>query len=502
MAQIINDPYRNRDFSAIQKHERETPYFNAVSSLVGGLIHSKTQELAQRKQQQKTASGLQHLLNIPAQEAYHLAGLDPKLLEHVVKDRMSQQRVNALQSLFNFTPEQAAEVEPLLEEESGLSQLSSGQQQELAAEESAQPRARASQLNPSFRFPANAPQFEAPSFNPMARTEAAEAIENAPEQIIEPQATPAQVQQLQKAEREIIKEQKRVPKEKLTATEQKSAEKEQKKLAHEQKKILEKQQAEQRKMTEKEQAAAQKETQKYYDQVLAVDKSARESDARLDRMLKLIDEGNLPFSSLYSGLKNVEEHVSPVTGASAGGAIGGIIGGLLAGGPTAGIAAAPGAAVGTAIGGAIGGLVNPVVGLLRSIQRFTSPDTEEFEKLSSQFISGAKSIFGSRITDQDLRAYMAQIPTLSNTDAGKRKIIRSMKIANDAEHVRAKAMKEIIKENGGKRPATLPILVEERAQAELDRLAEKFVNESKPKKAKKEVERPSSPAVNLLRNLI
>jgi hypothetical protein len=69
---------------------------------------------------------------------------------------------------------------------------------------------------------------------------------------------------------------------------------------------------------------------------------------------------------------------------------------------------------------------------------------------------------------------MAQIPTLSNTDAGKKKIIHSMKIANDAEHIRADAMKEIIKENGGKRPFDLPLQVEERSKPEIEKLAEKF----------------------------
>jgi len=84
-------------------------------------------------------------------------------------------------------------------------------------------------------------------------------------------------------------------------------------------------------------------------------------------------------------------------------------------------------------------------------------------------------VFGSRITDQDLKAYMAQIPTLSNSDAGKLKIIEDMKIANKADKVRAKAMKDIIKENGGNRPANLQLLVEERIADELDKLSKEFV---------------------------
>ncbi len=87
MAQVINDPYRNqsqKDYTANQ------PYVNGVSALLSGLIQGKTQELVQRKEQQKTASGLQHLLKIPSKEAHHLASLDPKLLEHVVKSKLAE----------------------------------------------------------------------------------------------------------------------------------------------------------------------------------------------------------------------------------------------------------------------------------------------------------------------------------------------------------------------------------------------------------------------------
>ncbi len=33
MIQVINDPYRNRDYSAIKKYDRATPYITGVSSI-------------------------------------------------------------------------------------------------------------------------------------------------------------------------------------------------------------------------------------------------------------------------------------------------------------------------------------------------------------------------------------------------------------------------------------------------------------------------------------
>ncbi len=492
MIQVINDPYRNRDYSAIKKYDRATPYITGVSSILQGLIEGKTKELANKRQREETASGLQHLLNISAKEAHHLSSLRPEILDHVVKDRLNQQkksdvhkqRVGGLQSLFNFSPEQAEEIAPLLDNQEGLAQLlGQGQsnQQQAPLEIVPKPAPELPQTQQPMMQQAAAQNQPQLPLQEAIREDIQKQRVPAEQNVPTPVAAQQMIPKKPVAPEVVEQEEEVIPERKLTASEHKQVQKEKKILDHEQRKQL-----------QKEEAVAQKETQKYYDQVLSVDKAAKESDARLDRMIKLVNEGSLPFSAYYSGLKNLEEHVAPTTAAGAGGAIGTVLGGLAGAGATVGIGAAPAAVIGGAIGTAIGGLISPVVGVLRSIQRLTSPDTEEFEKLSAQFISGAKAIFGSRITDQDLKAFMSQIPTLSNTDAGKKKIIRSMKIANEAEHVRAKAMKEIIKENDGRRPANLPILVEERAQPELDMLAEKFVGESKPKAIKKEVSQERS----------
>lgn len=452
MVQVINDPNRNQGFS---------PYLRGINSALQGLISHKTNELAQRKQRSETASGLQNLLNIPANEAHHLAQLEPNVLDKVLRDRyqkqqqsqLQQKRASGLESLFGFSPEEAEQLAPLLDNPGALESLISPQ------------------LKPSFQNPVVPSQKNQKAAAPEPAANLLQKLQ--PQQQMQPeQEAPEVVGPVQPQVIEPVKP--------LTAKEKSSATKEEKKLAHEQKKL-----------TDKEQVEAQKETKKYYDKVLEVEKSAQEADNRLDRMSKLVEKGKLPFSSLYSLLKNLEEHVSPTTGAAAGFAVGTAIGGFAGGVPSLGLGAAPGSvaggATGAAIGGAIGGLLNPVVGVLRSVQRLTSPDTEEFEKLSNQFIGGAKAIFGSRVTDNDLKAFMAQIPTLSNTDAGKKKIIYSMKIANEAEHIRADAMKEIIKENGGKRPFDLPLQVEERAKPEIDKLAEKFREGIQPGVSKKPV---------------
>jgi hypothetical protein len=213
-----------------------------------------------------------------------------------------------------------------------------------------------------------------------------------------------------------------------------------------------------RKEAQTKQMNADKETKKYFESALDLEKAADFSDIRLKKMENLVKKGRLPISGFYNLFKNLEESVAPAYGAAAGAAAGGYTGGPL----------------GAAIGSAIGGLISPIGTLLRFAQKQTSPDTEEFEKLSNDFIKDAKAIFGSRITDNDLKAFMATVPTLGQTDAGKLAIINNMKMFNKASRIRAEAVKDVIRKNGNRRPHNLQILVEDRIKPQLDQLSQEF----------------------------
>lgn len=235
-----------------------------------------------------------------------------------------------------------------------------------------------------------------------------------------------------------------------------------------------KQQIEDRKEQVKHQEHVDKETLPFYNEIIKEDKGAKETDLIADRMVNLIEKGKLPDPIYYKQLKDLEESFTPfksVSGGAGAGASAGATTGFLIAGP-----------VGSAVGGLVGAALGGTAGLYAS--RYPSekrrklleefPDTEEFEKLSANFIKGAKSIFGSRITDQDLRAFMQTVPQLSNTEAGKKAIIKNIKILNEAAHVKYKVMKEIIEANGGRRPANLALLVDEFSAPQLDRLAQEF----------------------------
>lgn len=215
----------------------------------------------------------------------------------------------------------------------------------------------------------------------------------------------------------------------------------------------------------KAQAIINEETLPLYNKVAADKDFADFSEPRLKKMKNIIEKkGGLPIAAFYNLFKNLEEHAGSTT--AAGGAIGGLAG--LAGGPLSG-------AIGAAIGTATGALISPIASLLRSGQKITSSNTEEFEKLSNEFIKGAKVLFGNRITNDELKAYLAIIPTLAQTDHGKLQIIKNMEVANKIAKIKYDAMRRIIHENGNRRPADLLFQIDDRTKSEVDKLTQQFV---------------------------
>lgn len=206
------------------------------------------------------------------------------------------------------------------------------------------------------------------------------------------------------------------------------------------------------------QKAIDKETLPLYEKIVAEKDVADASAKRLGKMETLINKGDLPPAALYRFIKNLEENVSSTSGAAVGGGIG-----ALAAGP-----------FGAAVGAGIGGLISPIASALKSVESGLFQNTEEFEKLSTDFIRDAKSIFGNRITDADLQVFLQMIPTLSQTDTGKKAIINNLKMFNEAAQVKYKNMKKLIHANGGKRPENLALLLEEFSKPELDVLSKAF----------------------------
>jgi len=222
--------------------------------------------------------------------------------------------------------------------------------------------------------------------------------------------------------------------------------------------IAEKKEAlEERKIGQKERAERFKETKKYVDTLKDQEKAAKESDLRLNRMVKLIEKGKLPNAGLWSFLTKVEE-----AGPLASGAAGALLGHVVPG-------------IGHVVGGLAGALSSPLAGAAKSFIRAGSPDVEEFEKLSADFVKNAKQFFGPRLTDADLRVFMQTLPTLMQTDAGKKKVIENLSSLNELSQIESRAARSIIRENGGIPPLDIEQQVKDKISDEIDRVAKRFI---------------------------
>jgi hypothetical protein len=105
----------------------------------------------------------------------------------------------------------------------------------------------------------------------------------------------------------------------------------------------------------------------------------------------------------------------------------------------------------------------------------SNPDSEEFAKLEAEFLRDVRQVFpGGRITNYEIQAYLKGIPNLMNSSEGRKAIIRNRRLINDGKKVRYNAYKDILKENGGRKPPNLDVLIQERTSEEMARISDEF----------------------------
>jgi hypothetical protein len=179
-----------------------------------------------------------------------------------------------------------------------------------------------------------------------------------------------------------------------------------------------------KKLDAKRQEVVDSETKPVYDQIQKEYKASKDSSKRLDRMEALIKTGKLDDPRTASYIKAITH---------------GIFG----------------------------------VGL--DVTHLLEPESQEFEKLSADFVKNAKDYFGNRLTDADLNAFLKTIPSLLQTDEGKMRVIRNLRNFNNAALIKKRASDRILEANGGRRPRNYEQLIEKMTEADLDRLAERFV---------------------------
>lgn len=104
-----------------------------------------------------------------------------------------------------------------------------------------------------------------------------------------------------------------------------------------------------------------------------------------------------------------------------------------------------------------------------------NPDSEEYAKLEADFLRDVKNVFpGGRISNFEVQSYLKTLPSLLNTPEGKKAIIRNKRLQNEAKKLRYDAYKDILKENKGKKPRNMGLLIDEKIGGRLSEIENEF----------------------------
>jgi hypothetical protein len=141
----------------------------------------------------------------------------------------------------------------------------------------------------------------------------------------------------------------------------------------------------------------------------------------------------------------------------------------------------------------------PMLGVGLNLKGSLSPESQEFDKLSKDFLKDVKKIFGARVTQQEVQQFLKTIPTLSQSDEGKMRVLHNMQLFNEAAAAKKKAYDDILKENRGFRPANIEQAVLNRAKGDLDKIAKKFKEGFEEREIEKEPETRSPEELEALR---
>lgn len=123
-----------------------------------------------------------------------------------------------------------------------------------------------------------------------------------------------------------------------------------------------------------------------------------------------------------------------------------------------------------------------MIGLLQSaglndVPGLKSSDTEYFEKVTANFVKGAKAAFGGNVAVREMDAFLKTVPNLMQSPEGRKKIYAVMDYFARAKVEKNKVMNQIIKEHNGNAPRDLATEVEDRFEPKQKQLTEKFNTE-------------------------
>lgn len=99
---------------------------------------------------------------------------------------------------------------------------------------------------------------------------------------------------------------------------------------------------------------------------------------------------------------------------------------------------------------------------------------EEYNKVAAGFLRGAKTMFGSRLTDADLNQFLKLLPSLSNSPKGRSRINANLKRFYNLDIAAGQAYDEIIKDNKGIPPIDLDVQIDRKLDKKREAIAKQF----------------------------
>jgi len=105
---------------------------------------------------------------------------------------------------------------------------------------------------------------------------------------------------------------------------------------------------------------------------------------------------------------------------------------------------------------------------------FENPDAEQFDKLTQELMKNISGTYGNRILQTEVVNFLKSIPSLSNSDAGRERLIKQWKILNQGKRIYYDSYKDIRKEYPKRLPPDLHEKVLERAEPKLAEMADQF----------------------------
>ena len=92
--------------------------------------------------------------------------------------------------------------------------------------------------------------------------------------------------------------------------------------------------------------------------------------------------------------------------------------------------------------------INPQTGEL-FLPGLASEAAQRYVKTLNDFTTNAKDSYGARVTNFDLQQFMKRLPSLANSEEGRKQIVKQMQIINSINSLREQAIQDVIDRHGG-----------------------------------------------------